>query len=126
MNVLEHLEGLVSGKIETMKGIVSLFKLEARLASLSVFPLLLNLIGLFVILTTTWICTMVLIGTMLMLLFTSIIPAVALVLLLNLMIFIGLGYCIKTNLKNMSFVKTRDYFSPKEPHNGQLTTTTDQ
>ena len=86
-------------------------KLEAKLAMLSVYPLIINVCMLLVILTSTWLALMGMLGYGLMLAFDSIILAMSGVLLVNgLVLGLLFGYLL-FNLKNMSFAKTRAYLS---------------
>jgi len=116
MNLLEQIEGLVSGKIEIIKTLISLIKLETRLAGLSVYPLLLNLVTMLIVLMTLWFSSMVLLGYFLMMLFASFMTAILSVLLINLLLLILLNYLFAANLHKMSFEKTRNYFLGKEEH----------
>lgn len=114
MRVLEEIEGLVSSKLKLIKTIVSLIKLESRLAGLSIYPLILNICMLFVILITVWLSSMCLMGYLILLVSDNPLLPVFFVLLLNLMILLGLLKYLSFNLKSMSFERTRAYFSEKE------------
>ena len=114
MKLIEQIEGLVSNKIATLKTIFSIVKLEARLAGLSIFPLLLNVCMLFVILITLWLSIMFLIGYCAVLFLGTFLSAGFLILFLNLSLLLGLLKYLKYNLNNMSFEKTRAYLSSKE------------
>lgn len=114
IKIIEQIEGLVSSKIATIKTIYSIFKLEAKLAGLSVYPLLLNLCMLFVVLITVWLSIMLLVGYYTILFFGTFILSVVFVLLLNLVLLIGLLKYLSFNLNKMSFEKTRAYFSSNE------------
>ncbi|MDI1352881.1 MAG: hypothetical protein PSV35_08995 [bacterium] len=114
MKLLEHLEGFISGKFHVAKTLLSLIKLEARLAGLSVFPLLLNLCLLFIVLMSVWFTTMLMLGYCFMLWIESPLAALFMVLALNLILLLMLIKYLTFNLKNMSFEKTRGYFSKKE------------
>ncbi|CEG56977.1 hypothetical protein [Legionella fallonii] len=110
----EHIEGLVNSKISVLKTLFSIFKLEARLAGLSVYPLLLNVCMLFVILITLWLSTMLVIGYLAMLFLQTLLQATLFIILVNLILFFILLKYLTFNLSNMSFEKTRAYLSPKE------------
>lgn len=114
MNLFEQIEGLVSNKLATMKTILSIFKLEARLAGLSIFPLILNVCLLFIIIITLWLSTMVIIGYVALLFLGTFLPSIFLILILNLVLFIALLRYLSFNLKSMSFEKTRAFLSPAE------------
>lgn len=110
----EQIEGLINSKISVFKTLFSIFKLEARLAGLSVYPLLLNVCLLFVILITLWLSIMLVIGCCAMLFLHTILQATFFIILLNLILFFILLKYLTFNLSNMSFEKTRAYLSPKE------------
>lgn len=114
IKIFEEIEGLVSSKISTLKIIFSIFRLEARLAGLSVYPLVLNMCMLFVVLITLWLSTMFLIGYFAVLFFGTLLLAVFLIIFLNLGFLFGLLKYLTFNLNNMSFEKTRACLSPKE------------
>ena len=111
MQFIDEMEGLVSSQINVIKMALSMTKLEAKLAMLSVYPLIINVCMLLVILTSTWLALMGMLGYGLMLAFDSIILAMSGVLLVNgLVLGLLFGYLL-FNLKNMSFAKTRAYLS---------------
>ena len=114
MNVFEHLEGFVSGKLSIIKTVVSLIQLETRLAGLSVYPLLLNLCMLFIVLMAVWLSTMLLLGYLFLFLFDNTFAAILFILFLNVVLLVLLLKYLMFNLKKMSFEKTRAYFSNKE------------
>ena len=116
MNPFEQLEGLVSGKLAVVKMVVDLFKLEAKIAGLSLYPLLLTLSLLLVVLMSTWLVAMLLVGYCFLLFVHRPIWAVAFVLFINLSAVILLLHYLLFNLKKMSFEKTRAYFTEKEGH----------
>ncbi len=107
MQFFEEIEGLVSSKWSALLSLISLIKLEATLAGLSIFPLLLNVLMLLVVLLTVWLSTMVMVGYGIIQAYNSGIIATLAVLLLNgLLLGILLKYLL-FNLKQMSFEKTR-------------------
>lgn len=111
MSTYEQLEGIVSAKIGTLKNLLHLIKLEAKLAGLSVFPLILNLFILFIILICLWFSLMLLIGTGLYLLCDHLPLTIVGVIVINVFCFIGLLKYLAFNIRNLSFEKTRAYFS---------------
>lgn len=113
MNIFEHIDGLVSGKLAILRMVLDIVKLETRLAGLSVYPLLLNLSMLLIVLMTTWLVSMVLMGYGLLLAFESFVVAILSVLVLNVVLLGILLNYLSFNLKKMSFEKTREYFSEK-------------
>ena len=114
MKIVEEIEGFFSSKLGVIKAVITIIKLETRLAGLSVFPLLLTMCMLFVVLIATWLSSLLLLGYFAKLMFDNIILAIVAVLLLNVGLFLGLLKYLAFNLKKMSFEKTRAYISNKE------------
>lgn len=114
IKIIEQIEDLVSNKLATFKTIFSIFKLEARLAGLSVYPLVLNICMLLVILVTLWLVTMVLVGYAVVFFLSTLLPAILFVLIINLFLCWALLRYLNFNLHQMSFEKTRAYLSPQE------------
>ncbi|KTD60063.1 hypothetical protein [Legionella shakespearei] len=117
MKVLEEAEGYVSDKLGVIKKLLSLMRMEAQLAGLSVYPLLLNLCALFIVFITVWLLAMILIGYGISLVLGNLLLVVFCVFLLNLACLLGLLKYLAFNLRNMSFEKTRNYFTQKENNN---------
>lgn len=111
MEALKQLESLIYEKISVFKTVLTLIRLEAKLAGLSVFPLLLNVCMLFIVLLTVWFSGMFFLGYCISLVSNRLFLAIFSVLLLNIGLLIGLLKYLSFNLKNMSFQKTREYFS---------------
>ncbi|KTD64919.1 hypothetical protein Lsan_0912 [Legionella santicrucis] len=111
MEAFKQLEALIAAKISIIRTVLSLFRLEARLAGLSVFPLLLNICMLLVIFITVWLTAMFLFGYFVALTSNNLFLALFLILLLNIGLLLGLTKYLSYNLNNMSFQKTREYFS---------------
>ncbi len=121
MKIFEQIEGLASDCLGIVKTVISIAKLETRLAGLSVYPLLLNIGMLLIVLMTIWMSAMLGLGYFFTLTFGSAVMALIFVLLINVGFFILLLSYLKFNLKNMSFEKTREYFSKKrENENDKL------
>ncbi|MGL6028709.1 MAG: hypothetical protein ACRC0B_02535 [Legionella sp.] len=114
MKIIEELEGYVSNKIGIVSTLLSLFKLEARLAGLSLYPLLVNLCMLLITLLTTWFSAMLFVGYLFYIYFGTLMLSMALVFILNLILIACLLKYLTYNLKSMSFMKTRKYFSQSE------------
>jgi hypothetical protein len=114
MNIIEALEGLVSGKLNIIKTVIVIMKLEARLAGDSLLPLIVNLCMIFGVLITIWLLTMFILGYFLMLAFDNALYALLSIWIVNVSLFFGLFRCVRSNLNNMSFEKTRHYFSKTE------------
>jgi len=115
MKPLDALEGLVSSKLEIFNSVLSLMKLEARLAGLSVLPLLLNLVLLIVALATVWLSAMLLLGYGLASMLNSI-AAISFILVLNMVLLGLLIHYLTFNLNSMSFKKTRTYLFHEADH----------
>jgi len=111
MKPLDELENFASSKWGVATSLFSLIKLEARLAGLSIVPLLLNLFMLFIVLITVWLAAMVLLGYGVMQFSNNGFIAISSILLINIVVFALLIKFVLSNLKNMSFEKTRNYFS---------------
>lgn len=120
MKLLEEIDGLVSSKIEVIKTLISIIKLETRLAGLSVYPLLLNVCLLMIVSMTLWFSCMLLLGYVALFILNNIIIAISSILFLNALLFVGLLHYMKFNLQKMSFEKTREHISTREnEHHGQ-------
>ncbi|KTC90609.1 Uncharacterised protein [Fluoribacter dumoffii] len=120
MEALKQLEALVAAKISVIKTVWSLIRLEAKLAGLSVFPLILNLCMLFVVLIAVWVNAMLLIGYLVFFLSNHFLLSISLVFLINIGVLLGLVKYLSFNLKSMSFSKTREYFSQKSVEHGKI------
>ncbi|KTD54290.1 hypothetical protein Lsai_3112 [Legionella sainthelensi] len=120
MEVFKQLEALIAAKISVIRTALCIFRLEARLAGLSVFPLLLNICMLLVICITVWLTAMFLLGYFVALSSKSLILALFLILLLNIGLLLGLTKYLSYNLNNMSFPKTREYFSQQSTEHEKL------
>lgn len=111
MEALKQIEAFFAAKISIIKTLCSIIILEARLAGLSVFPLLLNICMLFVVLITVWLTTMCLVGYFVFFASDNLLLSIFLILLFNLGLLLGLIKYLSFNLKSLSFQKTREYFS---------------
>ncbi|KTC64795.1 hypothetical protein Lade_2089 [Legionella adelaidensis] len=123
MKPIEDIEGLLSGNLGVMKALFSLIKLEARLAGLSIAPLLISLVMLLIVIATIWATAMLMLGLGFYYLFNNALAASGLTLLVNIIILAILSKVIFTNIKHMSFEKTRNFFSqyyPKESENHEF------
>ena len=111
MNIIEEIEGYISGQFNSIKMLLSLITLEAKLAGLTIVPMLINLCMFFVILITFWLTAMTLFGYFLYTMTHNYYWAFGAVTLLNLMLCAALLKYLAYNIKAMSFEKTRHYFS---------------
>lgn len=108
MKFIDNLEGLVTTRLAIAKEIWTLFKLEAKLARLSLYALLINvcaMIGLFI---TVCLSAMVLVGYLVTLATGgSILAGIIVVLLINVCLLLYILQHVPTNLQQLSFEKTR-------------------
>jgi hypothetical protein len=108
MNFFEHLQGLFSSRIDIAKGIWTLIKLEARLAGLAIFPLLINIGLLIALILTTWSAVLLLVGYFITLAFNgSVLLGMISVLILNSITLLLVFKRLSTSIRDMSFEKTR-------------------
>lgn len=108
MEFLDHFEGFIASKTRIAKGLWALFKLEAKLAELAIYPLIVSIILLIVVALTTWLLIMMLVGYGIMLAVKgSILWGMGGVLMMNLLAVLCLLKQISTCLKHLSFAKTR-------------------
>jgi hypothetical protein len=114
MDLLREIEGLVLSKLRLIDSSISLIKLESKLAGLSIFPLLVNIVLLLVITLTTSITFMLLIGYFALLIFNNILIAILSILVLNGLLCLCLIKYLSFNLKSMSFEKTRKHLLSDE------------
>ncbi|MFC3907663.1 hypothetical protein ACFORL_01035 [Legionella dresdenensis] len=108
MKLIDHLDGLVSSRINAVKGIWALFRLEAKLAGLTVFPLLVNLVWLLVLLVTVWFSAMALLAYI-SFYYTGgqTLLSIELVFGVNIALLLIAMLCLKRKIRNLSFEKTR-------------------
>jgi len=126
MKIIEELDGYFSSQLSSVKALFSLIKLEAKLAGLTVFPLLLNFSMLFVVLISFWFSLMALLVYLIFDQFHNLWIALGSVSLFNLIILFGLFKYLAFNFKAMSFQKTRLYFNSNESNEHEkLESTTD-
>lgn len=110
MGVLDELEGLIVNKWGSIKTLMSMTKLEVRLARLSLFPLVINVCMLLIVLMIIWMSAMAMLGYGVWLTYHSIMAAFGSVLLFNLVLLSLLRRYLLFNIRKMSFEQTRKYF----------------
>lgn len=108
MELFSSIQRFIASEIQFAKTFFLLIKLEAKLAGLSIVPLLLTLCLLFIILLTGWLTAMVLLGVAVVVLKGSLFTALFLILTLHLALLAILIFYLKTNFKKVSFEKTRE------------------
>jgi hypothetical protein len=114
MKFIDEVEGYVSGQFNLIKNFVSLIKLEARLAGLTIVPLIVNVMMICIIIITLWLSFMTLLGYLIIVTLNNYWLAIGSIVLVNLLMLGGLIKYLTYNLKAMSFEKTRNYLSHKE------------
>jgi predicted membrane protein len=117
MDLFNELEGFVTGKLSVIKTMLSIVKLETKLAGLSIFPLIVNICMLLIGISSTWTLFMVLFCYGILYLFNSMLIALTTTLILNMAIIFGLIKYLMFNLKSMSFEKTRAFISREASNN---------
>jgi hypothetical protein len=116
MKIFKEIEGFFSSKISVLRAISTLVLLEIKLARMSIIPLLLNLVMLFMVFFTLWLSLMGLFGYVVSLALSNIIYGILSIIMFNLIVVVGLFKYLQFNLKSMSFEKTRAYFSTNVSH----------
>ncbi len=111
MRFITEMEGLVTQQLNVIKTGLSLTRMEAKLAVMSIYPLIITICMLMVILMGSWISIMGLIGYGLFRAFNDPLMALSGVLLMNALLLGFLLIYLSYTLKNMSFMKTRAYLS---------------
>ncbi len=118
MKIIAELEALVSSKFKEYRALGTIMHLESKLAVQSVSPLLLSVCVVFFVLISIWFTTMAIIAYGAYLVFDNLFFTLLFILILNACFLYGLVKFIQYNLNNMSFEKTRNYFSMKENDHG--------
>ncbi len=111
MIAIEEALGLFSSPFHLLKTCLSITRLEAKLAGLSVFPLLVFLCLFMVSLMGLWCLTLCLFGYLLMQALGDWVLSMGLLCLFNAALVGIILRCICLYLKRMSFEKTRAYLS---------------
>jgi hypothetical protein len=114
MDLLKQVENLISAKISVIKAVLTILRLEARLAGLSIVPLVLNLFMLFAVLISLWLSVSALLGYGILLIINNIPLTLVLMVLFHLGMFWVLAKYLTFNIKSMSFEKTRSYLFQNE------------
>ena len=125
MTFLASLEGFVYDYLAEIKALLAMVKAEVRLAGLSVLPLLLSLVCLFVVVITTWLSMLVLMGYFFLWTTGSLFFTLSSVFIINMLLLLLLIVSVRFNLRQMTFEKTRRYFSHEGSNNGDLQKTSE-
>lgn len=114
MKFIEHVEGLISSKAAIVKSFWTLLKLETRLASRSMLPLLANFGLSLALIITIWFNIIFLAGYLLFLWTGSTLIALSSILVVNCSVLFYSLWRIKVYGKRLSFEKTRACLSTHE------------
>lgn len=117
MQLFEDISGLVSNKLAVLQNIGLLIRLETRTFGLSIMPLMINLLLLFVVLSFTWFAASCITGILIFQLYPSLIAVLSAVFAINLVIAGLLIQYLRFNVRNMSFAQTRKFLSNQDIHN---------
>jgi hypothetical protein len=109
MQALEDIEGLISNKIGEVKALIELTKLEAKLAGLSILPVIINVCMIFSVLVAIWSTTMISLGYLIIWVGGNLVIALSVVMIFNIVFLALLMKFLISNLRKMSFEKTRQY-----------------
>ncbi len=111
MRLIEEAVGLVSSQFHLIKACLSITRLEAKLAGLSVYPMLVLVCLLMVCLMGLWCSSLLFFGVVLMQALENLMLVTGLICSMNaLLLAVILGY-LHRYLKRMSFEKTRAYLA---------------
>lgn len=114
MKLLNELDAYISSQFNAAKALLTLFKLEAKLAGRSIVPLLITLCLFSVISISFWLSLMIFAGYLIFLYLANVWISLALICLFNLIILVLLINYLSFNLRMMSFERTRHYFNAEE------------
>lgn len=114
MKLLNELDAYISSQFNAVKALLTLFKLEAKLAGRSIVPLLINLCFLTIISISFWLSLMIFSGYLIFLYLANLWITLALICVFNLVLLVLLISYLSFNLKMMSFKRTRHYFHSQE------------
>lgn len=107
MEFFDHLEGLITSRVALAKDFFELLRLEASLAGITIYPLLICFAALITLTISFGLAFMVFIGYLIFVLTEQPLVAFATVLLLNLVMILFVLWSILRYLQQMSFAKTR-------------------
>ena len=116
MQLFEDISGLVSNKLAVVQNILVLIRLETRTFGLSIVPLMINLMLLFVVLSSMWVAASCITGVLIFKLYPSLLAVLSAVFVINLVIAGALFQYLRFNLHHMSFAQTRKFLSNQDIH----------
>ncbi len=104
---IEHIEGYFSSKKAIASDFFTLIKLEAKLAGLSLYPLVVNGFILLTLLMSFWFMVLTASGYLLTLWVGNFLMALSILLAANFILVLGIMQRIHSCFKQLSFEKTR-------------------
>ncbi len=113
IETIEELQRLILNKWGVFTSLCSLINLEAKLARLSLLPLMITLLILIGALVSLWLLLTTLLTYCFWLVFQSVGFALFLTIIIHILILVILIKFLIFNLANISFVKTRAYFTTR-------------
>lgn len=108
MKFLAHLEGYLSSRVEIANKLLTLFKLEAKLAELNAFPFLIGIVLLIPLLLTLWLLIMVILGYLVFVMAAKLWVSFLVLLAIHVLMLWIIISDLKRRIRQMSFVRTRD------------------
>lgn len=117
MMFIRRLERMIANKFGISGDLFQLFKLEAKLAGMTLPSLMVKLSLLIPIAIVLWLSMMILLGDLVYLATKQPLIAIAAVFILNLIIALILLRGLKRHLQEMSFARTRDCLKKPETRN---------
>lgn len=109
MGAWSEVEGLIASKLQSIKTLLSMTALEAKLTQLSIAPFMVTGVMLLVVLVTVWVALMGMLGCVIWEMQHRLMWAFGSILLVNVIILFILQRCLVYHLRHMSFQKTRQY-----------------
>lgn len=121
MEIITPIQQIILARFKVARLFLSLFHLEAKLAILSIYPLLLVFSISFALLIVGWLLIMMLIILLSLNQFNSAIPGTVIAILLNWILLAFFYRKLILNVEKLSFQKTRKYFLKiKENQDGKI------
>jgi len=117
MNPLQEVKALFSSESGIIKNIIGIVQLEAKLARLSIVPLLINLVILFITGLGLWFIFMIVTGYLVAFFSGNVLIGILTVLGIHIVLVVLFLRWLSYNVKNMSFNKTRQIFSKNRAFN---------
>ena len=113
MSILTLFTDLVSKQMQSMRLCLKLARMEAQLARMTIFPLILNLCMIVLCVISLWCSMMGIVGYGLLLTLHNLMLAMGCVCLFNVLLFCLAMKWLSININRMSFEKTRQYLTSK-------------